>query len=214
MSRTLPVFLEKPKKIVEKPKKTVEKPKKIVEIVFESESEDFDDEEVREMNRKIEDDKKKKEMSNRAMSLLEKLLDENRQNIKEERVKINQKKDEEERVRKIEEEKIRIANEKRCERRKEVVAMYGEAHEMSSQCEYVCRCLTPIEEISISPPRLMWSSDLKFEEKVELPTIKECREYDEREHYILSQETQSFSDDLSDNLIVEEDLKDLIDEME
>lgn len=159
--------------------------------------------EFREMERKIE-----------AMILMEKLLAENRKKIKE-------KRELEETERNLKKESIRIANDKRWARRREVIEKYGEDHEMASLCEYD-RPLTPIRDIPISPPLTMCYSpmsdlDCEEEDKVEevdmtIHTIEECREYDEREHCIMSQETQSLPPEIVEE--VEETTEDILAEME
>ncbi|MDD4931452.1 MAG: DUF4326 domain-containing protein [Candidatus Colwellbacteria bacterium] len=144
---------------------------------------------IREMKRKIEDDKKNKEMSDNAMALLEKLLDENKRKMKE--------KDTE---RKVNEEKNKAAVSKQWARRREVIETYGENHDIASQCEDTDRPLTPIRDSPDSPisPLDIIDESKDDEKGLNLHTIEECREYDERDHCIMSQETQSLPTEIPD----------------
>lgn len=135
--------------------------------------------ENRKMKRKIKEDKKNKEMSDKAMVHLEKLLDENRRKIEDRDME-----------RKVEDEIIKATVSKRWARRREVIEKYGENHEVSSLCEDTDRPLTPIMDLV---------DESKVEEKgLNLQTIEECREYDERDHCIMSQETQSLPTEIPD----------------
>lgn len=141
---------------------------------------------IREMKRKIEDDKKNKEMSDNAMALLEKLLDENKRKMKE--------KDTE---RKVNEEKNKAEVLKRYTKRQEVIDKYGENHEMASLCDDGGdRPPTPIRDSPISPINSL--DFVEVSKDGNLHSIEECREYDERDHCILSQETQSLPTEVPD----------------